>query len=129
VPQSEKLIKVYRLADGLQATVTDATRHYFGGYYHVRIEVSSYIPVSTTVFADPTEHREALRLLGNSAHLSRSLEKMAVPVEEIDTVRRHLLESFEATVLPYLLRDHFADSFVRSEYRAALKKSRTPFQR
>jgi len=129
VPQSEKIIKVYRLGDGLPVTVTDATRHYFGGYYHVRIEVSADIPVSAAAFSGPAEYQEALRMLGHSVRLFRSLEKMAVPAGEIDAVIRHLLESFDATVLPYLLRDDFADSFVQSEYRASLKKSRTSFQR
>lgn len=129
MPQSETVIKVYQLGGGLRAAVTDATRHYFGGYYHVRIEVSADVPVSVSAFADPAEHREALRLLGGSVRLFRSLEKMAVPAGEIDAVRRHLLESFDATVLPYLLRDDFADSFVQSEYRSARKKALALFQR
>jgi hypothetical protein len=126
---SDSVIKVYRLNGGLLATVSDATRHYFGGYYHVRIEISADIPVSVSAFAGPDEHRQAVSLLGNSVHMFRSLEKMAVPAEEIDAVHRHLLESFEATVLPYLQREDFAASYVQSEYRAAQKKSRTTFQR
>ena len=129
MPQSDRAIKVYRLGGGLLATVSDATRHYFGGYYHVRIEVSADIPVSVTAFAGPDDHRQAAMLLGDSVRMFRSLEKMAVPAEEIDAVRRHLLQSFEATVLPYLLRDDFAASFVQSEFRAALKTSRVQFQR
>jgi hypothetical protein len=129
VPQSEKLIKVYRLGGGLQANVTDATRHYFGGYYHVHIEISAEIPLSASAFSGIAEYQEAIGLLGGSVRLFRSLEKMAVPADEIDAVRQHLLDSFDATVLPYLLRDDFADSFVQSEYRAALKKGRAPFQR
>ena len=129
MPQSEQVIEVYQLSGGLQATVTDETRHYFGGYYHVRITVSADVPVSAAAFSDPAEQRDAVRLLGDTVRLSRSLEKMAVPADEIEAVRRHLLTSFETTVLPYLRRDDFAAGFVLSEYRAALKKCSTPFQR
>ncbi|MBK5275449.1 MAG: hypothetical protein JJE30_10410 [Desulfuromonadales bacterium] len=128
MPDTDKIIKVCPLGGGIQATVTDATSHYFGGYYHVRIRVSADVPVSAAAFSVPADYQDAITRLGSSVRLYRTLEKMAVPEGEIDSVRRHLLESFDANVLPYLLRDDFADSFVLSEYRKALKQ-RAPFQR
>jgi hypothetical protein len=46
----------------------------------------------------------------------------------MDYVRQQLLASFDATMLPYLARDDFAASFVRSEYRKALN-TRPVFRR
>lgn len=122
---SEKLIKVCPLGSGIQATVTDITSHYFGGYYHVRIHISAEIPVTAKSFAGQDIFLDAVKRLGDSVQLSRTLEKMAVPEGELDTVRRHLLESFDTNVLPYLQRDDFAENFVQSEYSKALKQKVT----
>jgi hypothetical protein len=121
VPHTENIIKTCALGGGLLATVSDLTRHYFGGYYHVRIQVSADVPVTAHAFAEEPEYRDAVSCLGASVCFSRTLEKMAVPDSEIDAVRQQLLTSFDTTMLPYLMRNDFADSFVRSEYRKALK--------
>jgi hypothetical protein len=128
VPHTENIIKTCTLCGGVQATVKDHTRHYFGGYYHVRIQISADIPVSDTLFEDSTEYQDALKRLGPFVNFSRTLDKMAVPDNEIDVVRQQLLASFDTHMLPYLLRADFAGSFVHSEYRKALK-SRLAFHR
>jgi hypothetical protein len=120
VPPSDNIIRTYRLGGGLSATFSDETRHYFGGYYHVRLRISAAVPVSSTAFDDPEEYQDALARFGATLQMTRVLEKMAVPDDQIEAVRTQLLESFDANVLPYLLRDDFADSFVQSEYRKAL---------
>jgi hypothetical protein len=125
---NETIIKTCELGSGIQATVSDQTRHYFGGYYHVKIQISADISVSAGAFADATEYQDAVKRLGSIVRFKRTLEKMAVPDSEIDAVRRHLLASFDTHMLPYLVRADFADSFVLSEYRKALK-SRPAFQR
>jgi hypothetical protein len=121
VPHTENVIKTCRLGGGVRATISDHTCHYFGGYYHVRIQVSADVPVSAGAFADSTEYQDAVQRLGTFVSFCRNLEKMAVPDSEIDVVRQHLLASFDTNVLPYLLREDFAGSFVQSEYRKALK--------
>lgn len=121
MPHTERIIRTCILGDGLQARLSDLTSHYFGGYYHVRIQFRADIPVSAGVFADASEYRDAVQRLGAVVTFSRTLEKMAVPDSEIDTVRQQLLADFETNVLPYLVRDDFSGSFVRSEYRKARK--------
>jgi hypothetical protein len=124
----ENIIKTCRLGGGLLATVSDLTSHYFGGYYHVRILVRADVPVSAAAFDGAPDHQDAVKRLGPSVSFRRTLEKMAVPDSEIDSVRQQLIASFDTTMLPYLMRDDFAGSFVRSEYRKALK-SRPVFHR
>ena len=121
MPHTERIIKTCILGGGIQATVRDQTRHYYGGYYHVRILISADVPVTAGAFADASEYQDAVQRLGTFISFSRTLEKMAVPDSEIDVVRQHLLTSFDTHMLPYLLRADFADSFVLSEYRKALK--------
>jgi hypothetical protein len=119
----EELIKVCVLGGGVTATVTDNTRHYFGGYYHVRIQVSADVPVSAASFDAASDYEDAVVRLGHSVTFSRTLEKMAVPDTEIDIVRQQLLAAFDANVLPYLLRDDFVPRFVHSEYHKKLKSA------
>jgi hypothetical protein len=123
VPPAENIIKTCRLGGGPQATVSDLTIHYFGGYYLVRILVRADVPVTAAAFDGTPDYQDAVKRLGTSVSFSRTLEKMAVPDSEMNSVRQQLLSSFDTTMLPYLMRDDFADSFVRSEYRKALKSS------
>ena len=128
MPHAENIIKTCELGCGVLATLSDITCHYFGGYYHVRIQVCAEVPVSVATFTDSSVSQDAVNRLGTTVSFRRTLEKMAVPDHEINSVRQHLLASFDTNVLPYLLRDDFAESFVLSEYRKALK-SRPVFHR
>lgn len=120
---SEQVIREYDLGGGITARLQDATRHYFGGYYHVRIEVGADVPLLASAFTGPEEYRAALRLLGEQVRFHRVLEKMAVPEAEIAAVRRDLLGAFDSNVLPYLSRPDFPERFMRSEYARCLKSS------
>lgn len=122
---ADGIIKVCPLGSGVSATVKDCTRHYFGGYYHVRIQVRADVPVSAVSFAETAEYEDALIRLGQTVTFNRTLEKMAVPDTELDAVRRQLVDAFDANVLPYLQRDDFVPSFVRSEYLKKLKSVST----
>jgi hypothetical protein len=118
---AEVLLKTCSLGSGLTAAVTDTTRHYYGGYFHVRIEIRSVVPLTEACFATVVEYEDARERLGTTVEFSRILEKMAVPESELEIVQQHLLDAFDANLLPYLQRDDFAPSFVRSEYRKKLK--------
>jgi hypothetical protein len=119
------IVARYTISEDIEALLTDITSHYFGGYYHVRIQVVADVPVLSSAFANVTEYEDAVSRLGKSVQFSRILEKMAVPENQIEQVRTELTGSFDANVLPYLMREGFADSFVRSKYCKALA-ARTP---
>jgi len=118
---AESIIKEYQLADGITALIRDISRHYFGGYYHVRLQVTAEVPLCADWFETPLEYENALECLGRSVRFSRVLEKMAVPQAEISAVQTALLDSFEANLLGYLSRPDFPRGFVRGEYAKACK--------
>ncbi|KAA0895005.1 hypothetical protein [Oryzomonas rubra] len=120
---SEQIVREYDLGGGITARLRDETRHYFGGYYHVRIEVSADIPLAASPFSGLEEYQAARRLLGERIRFRRVLEKMAVPEADIAAARQSLLEAFDANVLPYLSRPDFPERFMRSEYAKCLKSS------
>ena len=39
------IIRECELAEGIVALIRDSTRHYFGGYYHVRLQVTADVPL------------------------------------------------------------------------------------
>ncbi|BCS54006.1 hypothetical protein [Geobacter sp. SVR] len=125
----ETVIRTMKLSDGVTAAILDATCHYFGGYYHVRLRVEAEVPLSASWFDSTSDYRDALERLGASVRFERSLEKMAVPENEIEDVRQALLQSFEVNVQPYLSRPDFARRFVLSEHAKAGKSRPTAFFR
>jgi hypothetical protein len=124
----ESLPAAYTICGGIQATVTDCTSHYFGGYYHVRIQVLADIPVSSDMFENTPQFDDAVVRLGSSVRFSRILEKMAIPENAITACQSELINAFEANVLPYLNRATFIKSFVGSEYRTSLKTKTSCFR-
>jgi hypothetical protein len=120
---AENVIREFALANDVKAVIRDATRHYFGGYYIVTLQVTADVPLSAAWFDTIPEYEDALGRLGRSARFVRVLEKMAVPLDEVETVRGDLLHAFEANLLAYLSRPDFPASFVRSEYKKAMKQT------
>lgn len=118
---TESILREYPLADGVTVLIRDVSRHYFGGYYHVRLQVAADVPLRADWFETPLEYDNALGCLGRSVRFSRTLEKMAVPQAEMEAVRNALLDSFEANLLGYLSRPDFPRSFARGEYAKACK--------
>lgn len=124
---SETPVKTYALADGCRAVVNDMTRHYYGGYFHVRLQVEAEVALSVDWFENRAAYEDALGRLGSRVTFQRLLEKMAVPEPDIDNVRQDLISTFEANLLPYLVRADFPRRFVFSEYAKSLA-SVTPLQ-
>lgn len=114
----------YHLENGLTAFMADLTSHYYGGYYHVRIRVTVEVPLSPAFFDARCSCDDAMKRLGASITFCRTLEKMAVPDNELAVARQGLLDSFEANLLPYLSRPDFPCRFVRQEYARSLASPR-----
>lgn len=119
----QDLLRDVVLPNGLQVTVHDGSRHYFGGYWQVAIEVTCPIAVSTTLSAESAEAAEVRVVLGETVLFVRRLERMAVRNDERETVLQHLLERFERTLLPFLGNECFPARFVQDEYRKHLKRT------
>lgn len=109
---------------GLSLELLDQTRHYFGGYYHVKVCARCDIPLKRDYFEDDAEFSRAVANMGMSVRFERILEKMAVPESEVESVRSRLIHSFHETTGTYLSNPDFAPRFVRNEYRKCVKISR-----
>jgi hypothetical protein len=111
------------LANGLLVTVSDVSRHYYGGYWQICLEASCLVPLEMGLFSDQATEADARRLLGGAVPFVRHLEKMAVHADDQETVRQDLLERFDRHLLPFLASDRFPSRFIQTEYQQRGKKS------
>lgn len=107
-------LRCWHLPSGLDVLLYDATSHYFGGYYHVRLEVRVDVPLQGEFLPDPGVRDEARRLLGDVLTYRRRLERMAVLGDDVEAVRGDLVQTFEAG-MGYLGHPDFCRRFVAAE--------------
>ena len=117
------IIDTIRLDSALCVTLLDQTRHYFGGYFHVKVLAYCDIPLEPGYFENDAEFSAAVAKMGPSVRFERVLEKMAVPESEIEAVRGQLMKAFHDTTKAYLAIPDFAPRFVRGEYLKRMKKT------
>lgn len=116
------IIETITLDSALCITLLDQTRHYFGGYFHVKVLAYCDIPLKQSYFENRDEFSDAVGIMGTSVRFERVLEKMAVPESGIESVRSQLTLAFHETTRAYLSVPDFASRFIRSEYRKRVKK-------
>jgi hypothetical protein len=107
----------------VNVTLLDETRHYFGGYYHVKVLAFCDVPLLESYFNCSTDFLDARSRMGESVRFERVLEKMAVPQDEIESVRSRLVFAFNETALAYLAAPDFAERFVLRAYQKLINKS------
>jgi hypothetical protein len=117
------IIETITLDSALCITLLDQTRHYFGGYFHVKVLAYCNIPLEQSYFEHEAEFRDAVAKMGPTVRFERVLEKMAVPESGIESVRGRLTQAFHETAVAYLSIPDFAPRFVRSEYLKCVNKS------
>ena len=117
------IIDTITLDSSLCITLLDQTRHYFGGYFHVKVLAYCDISLKKSYFENDAEFNDAVGKMGASIRFERVLEKMAVPESGIESVRSQLTQDFHETTRAYLSVPDFVPLFVRSEYQKRVKKS------
>lgn len=122
MPQRE-----YTLANGLSVTVTDVSRHYYGGYWQVALEASCLVGLETAFFDCSETAEAARRLLGDAVPFVRRLERMAVHGEELDAVREELLQRIERHLLGFLAHERFPERFIQTEFQQRNKRTARGF--
>ena len=117
------IIDTITLDSALCITLLDQTRHYFGGYFHVKVLAYCDISLKQSYFENDAEFNDAVGKMGASVRFERVLEKMAVPESGIESVRSQLTQDFHETTRVYLSVSDFVPRFVRSEYQKRVKVS------
>lgn len=110
------------LSNGLQVSIYDVSRHYFGGYWRLRMEARCPVPLSAAGIADLSRLEELRCQLGDPVLFVSSLEQMAVPPDQVEQARAALEQRLLAQVIPLLEHADFAASFVTKQYQQKLKR-------
>lgn len=117
----------YQLPDSREVVVSDITSHYFGGYYNVRLQAFAEVALAEEMFDSRERFEDAVKRLGAVLRFERTLEKMAVRMDEVDTARHELIGTFQNNVLPYLSRPDFFKRYANTEYEKSLKRKTVLF--
>lgn len=120
------MIREMALDNGLVVRFFDHTRHYYGDFYLVKIEIVCEVPLHTDFFDDQADLEEAQRLVGDPAVYRREVEKMGVPSTAIATVTERLMGNFISHSLTYFSSPDFPRRFLRAELERARKKCVLP---
>ncbi|AJE03354.1 hypothetical protein [Geobacter pickeringii] len=121
-----QLIRELPLENGLTLCIFDHTRHYFGDFHLVKLELTCEISLSSAPFDNAAEREAAQRLLGAAAVYRRFVEQMGVPTADVQPTVEQLIGNFTTHSLPYLSSPDFARRFVSAEFERAHKKKSRP---
>jgi hypothetical protein len=108
---SQKLIHSLTLLNGLKVSIYDHTKVYFGDYHYVRVKIICSLD-STAVDWNQL-FPECIDL--QSISYTRTLGKMGVPSEDIESVTKTLLAHFDYNSLPYISAADFPTKMIKNE--------------
>lgn len=69
-----QVVQTIPLANGLKVTITDESRHYFGGYWRLSLEARCLVPLSAAGVDDPVRLEEMRSQLGDPVPFMSSIE-------------------------------------------------------
>lgn len=113
----DQLVREELLANGLTIRFVNRTRHYYGDFYRVIVEITCRVPVAAAYLTDAAELAATREVLGEELLYRRSLEQMGVPSTEIDRVVERLLDHFTSHSLPYIASPQFPRKMLSAELR------------
>ena len=102
------------LSNGLLVSIYDQTTVYFGDYYHVRVKIICSLHGGSDAWK---QHCPENALLASVSY-TRVLEKMAVPSEAVECVKKSLLNDFDRNSLPYISSAGFPKKIIDKELRS-----------
>lgn len=118
----EAPVRILELQNGLIVRFFDRTRHYYGGFYHVKVEVCCDLSVVPELFASSEQYCQAVEILGETVNYKKTLERMGVNESDIRTVQEQLITQFVESSLTYLSAPSFPSGIVRAELEKQVKK-------
>jgi hypothetical protein len=110
-----KLLQQFDLPNGLVVFLDNDSRHYFGGYYQVIVTVRCELKIDPVSNPECFERPDESVLSGDTIRVSRRLERMGVPEQDVTNVLTELVTGFISTSLPYLSTQAYSTRLVRTE--------------
>lgn len=108
-----ELLHTLNLSNGLQVSIYDQTKVYFGDYYHVRVKVVCTLDCGGAAWKLHCPEDVSLQTV---AYI-RTLEKMGVASADVEHVKKSLLHDFDCNSLPYISSAGFPKKMIEKELR------------
>ncbi len=109
------LLREVKLENDINLHFFDRSRHYYGGFYQVIVQVYGELPLCSEHCVDAGAYAEAVSLLGETVCFSRNLERMGILEADIPAVREQLINRFIETALVYINDPFFPKGLVAAE--------------
>lgn len=116
-------LAVHELSNGLCLELFETSRHYFGGYWRLSLEARCLVPLAAAGLDDPAQLEDIRRHLGDPVPFVRSIEQMAVPLEQVDQVRVALQQRLTTQMRALLENPRFPSRFIATEYQQRIKRT------
>ena len=107
--------KELSLPNGLNFSIVDQSRRYFGDFHHLKLLITCTIPLDVIYFGNENQRADAENLLSSGLTYRRYLERMGVPSLEVDPVLHELISNFEKHSLPYFNSPKFLQKLLQTE--------------
>ncbi len=123
------LIGTWRLSNGLSVEVADRTRLLDGGYYQIRLVITSRIPVREEYLAEFKNnplYKRVLEKLMPAVAYTREIVKTGVEERELSDEKTFLINQFEKNALVYFEREDFPAKYVQKQFFELNKKEASP---
>lgn len=120
------MIREMSLGNGLIVRFFDLSRHYYGDFHLVKVEITCEIPLSCDYFDVQSDFEEACIRFGESVLYRRAVERMGIPSTAIEMVTEQLIENFVSHSLPYFAAPGFPRRFLKTELERSRKKQVLP---
>ncbi len=120
------MIREMTLQNGLVVRFFDHTRHYYGDFYLVKIEIVCEVPLCADYFDEQVNLEEVRRFVGDPAVYRRTVEQMGILSTAIATVTEQLIGNFISHSLPYFSAPRFPGRFLKTEFERARKQRILP---
>lgn len=120
----EQLIKETTLPNGLTIRLFNCTRHYYGDFQLVKLDIRCTVQIVAEYFSNPVDYEMARTTLGETSQYHRSVERMGIPSASVGKILEELIINFEKHSLPYLVSPEFPRKLIMNEVHMVKRKSK-----
>ena len=118
-----KLLEEIKLGNGLTLKIFDLSRAIAAKTMKVELSMQIKINLDRSYFADACDYDQVRNILGEELTYGHKAERIIVPKENEDAVRKELIDTFKKNLLGYLAADNFSQKLTLSMLRDIKKNT------
>jgi hypothetical protein len=112
-----ELLEEIQLSNGLTLKIFDLSRAIATNTVKVELSMQIKINLETSFFADTSDYDQVKNIFGEELTYRHKAERIIVPKENEDAVRKELLNTFKNNLLGYLSAANFSQKLALSMLR------------